>query len=133
MKTTEGTEFTEDKYPNSKITDKVIKCDIEVHKILGPGFVENIYEKALISEMKQNGLRVEQQVLIPIVYKGKNVGEHRLDLLVEDEVIVENKAVKEFEDIHQVQILSYLKATNKKIGLLINFAKTKIDVKRFIL
>lgn len=133
MKTTEGTEFTEDKYPNSKITDKVIKCAIEVHKILGPGFVENIYEKALISEMKQNDLRVEQQVLIPIVYKGKNVGEHRLDLLVEDEVIVENKAVKEFEDIHQVQILSYLKATNKKIGLLINYAKTKIDVKRFIL
>ncbi|OGW03771.1 MAG: hypothetical protein A2889_09110 [Nitrospinae bacterium RIFCSPLOWO2_01_FULL_39_10] len=128
-----ATEFTEDKYPNSKITDRVIKCAIEVHKILGPGFVENIYEKALISEMKQNGLRVEQQLLIPIVYKGKNVGEHRLDLLVEDEVIVENKAVKEFEDIHQAQILSYLKATNKKIGLLINFAKTKIDVKRFIL
>ncbi|MBA7605096.1 hypothetical protein ES703_12225 [subsurface metagenome] len=133
MKTTEDTEYTEDKYPYSKLTDKIIKCAIEVHKTLGPGFLENIYENALIYELKQQGLKVEKQKLVPIAYKETVVGEHRLNLLVEGEVIVENKTVKEFNDIHQAQILSYLKATRKKIGLLINFAKTKIDVKRMIL
>lgn len=133
MKTTEDTEYTEDKYPYSEITDRIIKCAIEVHKVLGPGFVESIYEKALICEMKQNGLKVKEQVLVPIDYKGNNVGEHKLDLLVEDTVIVENKTVKEFDSIHKAQTLSYLKATGKRIGLLINFAKTKIDIKRFIL
>ena len=133
MKTTESTEFTENKYPYSKITNKIIKCAIEVHKALGPGFLESIYENALIYELEQQGLKVEKQKLIPITYKEAVVGEHHLDLLVEGEVIVENKTVKEFNDIHQAQILSYLKAAGKKIGLLINFAKTKIDIKRMIL
>lgn len=133
MKTTEDTEFTENKYPYSKITNKIIKCVIEVHKALGPGFLESIYENALIYELEQQGLKVEKQKLIAITYKKTIVGEHHLDLLVEGEVIVENKTVKEFNDIHQAQILSYLKATGKKIGLLINFAKTKIDIKRMIL
>ncbi len=133
MRTTENTEFPEDKYPYSEITDKIIKCAIEVHKTLGPGFLENIYESALIYEMKQQGLKVENQKVISILYKGTIIGEHRLDLLVEDEVIVENKTVKEFNDIHKAQILSYLRATGKRIGLLINFAKTKVDIKRIIL
>jgi len=133
MRTTEDTEFTEDKYPCSGITDKIIKCAIEVHKTLGPGFLENIYESALIYEMKQQGLKAENQKVISIFYKGIVIGEHRLDLLVENEVIVENKTVKEFNDIHKAQILSYLRATGKRIGLLINFAKTKIDIKRIIL
>lgn len=133
MKTTESTEFTENKYPYSKITNKIIKCAIEVHKALGPGFLEDIYENALIYELEQQGLKVEKQKLILVTYKETVVGEHRLNLLVEEEVIVENKTVKEFNDIHQAQILSYLKATGKKIGLLINFAKTKIDAKRMIL
>jgi len=133
MRTTENTEFPEDKYPYSEITDKIIKCAIEVHKNLGPGFLENIYESALIYEMKQQGLKVENQKVISILYKGTIIGEHRLDLLVEDKVIVENKTVKEFNDIHKAQILSYLRATGKRIGLLINFAKTKIDIKRIIL
>lgn len=133
MKTTESTEFTENKYPYSKITNKIIKCAIEIHKALGPGFLESIYENALIYELKQQGLKVEKQKLIPITYKETVVGEHHLDLLVEGEVIIENKTVKEFNDIHQAQILSYLKATGKKIGLLINFAKTKIDIRRMIL
>jgi len=130
---TEYTEYTEEKYPYSKITKRIIKCAIEVHKVLGPGFVESIYENALICEMKQDGLKVERQVLVSIGYKGNNVGEHRLDLVVEDSVIVENKAVKEFDNVHYAQLLSYLKATGKKIGLLINFAKPKIEVKRIIL
>lgn len=132
MKTTENTEYPENKYPHSEITNKIIRCAIEVHKILGPGFLETIYEKALVHELRHEGLKVEEQVSVPIVYKETTIGEHRLDLLVADEVIVENKAVEEFNDIHMAQVLSYLKATGKRIGLLINFAKTKIDVKRII-
>ena len=123
----------ENRYPYSCLTDKIIACAIEVHKVLGAGFLENIYENAFIYELKQKGLKVEQQKVIPVIYKGVKIGEHRLDLLVEDEIVVENKAVKEFDDIHKAQILSYLKLINKKIGLLINFAKTKIDIKRMIL
>jgi len=109
MKTTEDTEYTEDKYPYSELTDKIIKCAIDVHKTLGPGFLESIYENALIYEFRQQGLRIEEQKLISIPYKKVVVGEHRLNLLVEDSVIVENKTVKEFNDVHQAQILSYLK------------------------
>ena len=108
MKTTENTpvegkekndstgqaEYTEKKYPNSEITSRIIKCAIEVHKVLGPGFMESIYERALICEMRQDGLKVDAQVLVPIVYKGNNVGEHRLDLLVEGAVIVETNEAK---------------------------------------
>ncbi len=133
MKTTEDTEYTENKYPHSEITDKIIESAIEIHKTLGPGFLENIYENALIYELKQKGLKVEEQKVIPIIYKNTNVGEHRLDLLIEDAVIVENKAVKELNEIHQAQSISYLKATRRKICLLINFSKTKIEIKRIIL
>jgi GxxExxY protein len=125
-------EYPETKYPHSEITDKIIKCAIEVHKTLGPGFLENIYEKALLYELNQAGLKAREQVSIPIDYKGTNIGEHRLDLLVADEVIVENKTVSEFDDIHMAQVLSYLKATGKQIGLLLNFAKTKVEIKRVI-
>lgn len=133
MKTTEYTEYTEKKYPYSDITDKIIKCAIEVHKILGPGFVENIYEQALIHELQQQGLIVSQQVPTKVIYKDIAVGEHRLDLLVNDKVIVENKAVREFDENHKAQVISYLKASGKRIGLLINFAKRRIDIKRIIL
>ena len=92
--TTEAAEFTEGEYPHSSITDKILGCAVEVHKTLGLGLLEGIYENALIYELKREGLKVEQQKLIPVMYKGVKVGEHRLDLLVEDEVIVENKAVR---------------------------------------
>lgn len=136
MKTTEGTEnieYTDKGYPYSKITAGIIKCAIEVHQILGPGFVENIYENALICELKKNGLRVERQKSVDVRYKGEHVGEHRLDLLVEEAVIVENKTVTELSDNHFAQVLSYLKATEKKIALLLNFADTRLQVKRLIL
>lgn len=131
--TTEDTKYIKSKYPFSEITNRIIKCAIEVHKSLGPGFLENIYENALTFELKQQGLRFEKQKLIPVIYKGELVGEQRLDLVVEDKVVIENKTVKEFDDIHQAQILSYLKATGKRIGLLLNYAKTKIEVKMIIL
>ena len=133
MKTTENTEYTEDKYPSSKITDDIIKCAIEVHKTLGPGFIEGIYENALIRELQVQGLQVENQKSVPIKYKGVCIGEHRLDLLVEGKIIVENKAVKELDEIHIAQVLSYLKATKQKVALLLNFAKPKIQIRRIIL
>jgi GxxExxY protein len=99
---------------------------------LGPGFVESIYENALICELVKGGLRVDRQKLVDVRYKGEHVGEHRLDLLVEDAVIVENKTVSELNDNHFAQVLSYLKATEKKIALLLNFAGNKLRVKRVI-
>ena len=103
-----------------------------MHKTLGPGFLESVYEKALIYELKQAGSKVESQVLVPVSYKGMVLSEHRLDLLIEEKVIVENKTVREFDDIHKAQVLSYLKATKKHLALLLNFAKTKIEIQRII-
>ena len=135
MKTTEFTEGTEakGKYPYSDITERIIKCAIEVHKTLGPGFMESVYENAMIYEFNRLGLGYEKQKLIRIPYKDTFIGEHRIDLVVEDAVVVELKAIKAFEDVHKAQLLSYLKATGKKVGLLINFANTKIEIKRLIL
>jgi GxxExxY protein len=117
---------------NEKLTGEIIAGAIEVHKQLGPGFVEQVYENALIHELRKRGLKVEKEVSIAIEYDGIEVGKHRLDLLVEDTVIVELKAVKDFEDVHFAIVRSYLKATGKEHGLLLNFAKVKLEVKRVI-
>ncbi|KAA0894039.1 GxxExxY protein [Oryzomonas rubra] len=103
------------------LTDKIIGCAIEVHRNLGPGLLEGIYEKALCHELQSSGLRFQCQAIIPIIYKGTRLGDHRLDLLVEDEIIIELKAVEKIESVFKAQLLSYLKLTNKKLGLLINF------------
>lgn len=95
---------------------------MEVYNTLGPGLLESVYEKALIHELQQNGLSVISQVPIEMNYKGVNLGEGlRLDLLVENSIIVELKSVEELKPIHYKQLLTYLKLTNKHIGLLINF------------
>ncbi|AJE04762.1 GxxExxY protein [Geobacter pickeringii] len=103
------------------ITDKIIGCAIEVHRNLGPGLLESIYEKALCHELGSRGLHYENQAVVPIVYKGSKLGEHRIDLLVENRVIVELKATERLEPVFKAQLLSYLKLTEKKVGLLINF------------
>lgn len=117
------------------ITEKIIGCAIEVHKTIGPGLLESIYEKALCYELKQKGLRFKTQVAIPIIYKGNNLGEHRIDLIVEDSVIVELKAVDKVMPVYEAQLLSYLRLTNIKLGLLINFNAEvlKRGLKRIIL
>ena len=114
------------------LTEKIIGCAIEVHKKLGPGFLESIYENALIIELQQKNLKVEQQREVLIKYDGMEVGRHRLDLIVDDTVVVELKAVKNIEDIHFAIVKSYLKATGKEHGLLINFSKPVLEVKRVI-
>jgi GxxExxY protein len=115
-----------------ELTGRILGCAIEVHKKLGPGFLESIDQAALPLELKKQGLRVEEQKEIKIFYDRKEIGVHRLDLLVEGKIIVELKAVKEFDDSHLAQLLSYLKATGLKVGLLINFAKPTLQVKRVV-
>lgn len=118
--------------PYKELTEKIIGAAIEVHKELGPGFIESIYENALVIELRQRRLKVSQQVELPVKYKGTEVGLHRLDLLIEDTIIVELKAVKDIEDIHFAIVKSYLKALGKNHGLIINFAKLKVEAKRVI-
>ena len=101
---------------------KVIGCAMEVYNTLGPGLLESAYEKALIHELQLNGLSVTSQVPVKMSYKGVNLGEGlRIDLFIEDSLIVELKSVEELKPIHFKQLLTYLKLTDKHIGLLINF------------
>ena len=101
---------------------KIIGCAMEVHNTLGPGLLEAAYEKALMHELQLNGLSAVSQVPVEMSYKGVNLGEGlRLDLLVENSIIIELKSVEELKPVHYKQLLTYLKLTNKRVGLLINF------------
>ena len=116
-------------------TNDIISCAINVPSILGPGLFESLYEEALIHEFELNGILYERQKEIDFIYKNKIIGKHRIDLIADDKVLLELKTVNEIHPIHQAQILSYLRATNIKIGLLINFNvnKLKDGIKRFII
>ena len=112
---------------HNDISSLVIKAAIAVHRALGPGLLESVYQVCLLAELKSMGIRVQDQVAVPIVYRGERLANDlRIDLLVEDRVIVEIKAVEELHPIHTAQLLTYLKLTNKKLGLLINFNTTKL-------
>ena len=114
------------------LTDKIIGCAIEVHKRLGPGFLESIYENALILELEKHNLHVQRQQEVIVKYDGIEVGRHRLDLILNDTIVVELKAVKNIEDVHFAIVKSYLKALGKEHGLIINFSKPVLEVKRVI-
>jgi|SRR5690606_14655556 len=106
----------------NEVTEKIIGCAISVHRALGPGLLESTYEVCLVHEISKAGLDVRSQVALPIVYDGiKLEAGYRIDLLVADSVIVELKAVDSIHPIHEAQMISYLKLSGKKIGLLINF------------
>jgi len=116
------------------ITERIIGCAIEVHKELGPGLLESAYEECLFFELKRMGLNTQRQVPVPIVYKDiKLECGYRIDILVEDRVIVELKTVDAFAPVHEAQILTYMKFAQKEIGLLINFNTTllKNGIKRY--
>jgi len=115
-----------------ELTGRIIAAAIEVHKRLGPGFLESIYENSLLMELQRRGLHAVQQIIIDVNYDGHKVGEHRLDMMVEDTIVVELKAVKDLEDIHFAIVKSYLKASGKSYGLLLNFAKPTLEIKRVI-
>jgi len=114
------------------LTEKIIGCAIEVHKKLGPGFLESIYENAFIIELQKQHLQVERQREAIIKYDGIQVGRHRFDLIIDDTIVVELKAVKNVEDIHFAIVKSYLKALGKEHGLIINFSRKVLEVKRVI-
>ena len=115
-----------------ELSSRIIGAAIEVHRELGPGFLEGIYEEALKIELSEHSMRYDSQKEIKIEYLGVEIGVHRLDLLVEKKIIVELKAVKELTDIHFAQLRSYLKATGLKAGLLLNFAKPTLEIRRVV-
>jgi len=115
------------------ITYAINGAVFEVSNILGPGFLEKVYENALLIELKNRGLRTERQVPISVSYKDNVVGEYLADLLVEDKVIVELKTVENLDKNHEAQLLNYLKATGLHVGLLVNFKRKKADIKRMVL
>lgn len=102
-------------------TGRIIGAAIEVHRNLGPGFLESMYEEALAHEMVRRDISFTRQKKLQVQYKGIDIGEQRLDFLVGDKIIVEMKAIESFSSIHMAQLISYLKAANLRIGLLINF------------
>ena len=120
------------KLEHEELTEKIIGGAIEVHRRLGPGFLESIYENALVLEPRKRGLRVEQQRALSIEYNGVEVGKHILDLFVEDTIVVELKAIKNLEDVHFSIVRSYLKAVGQHHGLLLNFAKPTLAVRRVL-
>jgi len=121
--------------PENAITERIIKCAIEVHRQLGPGLLESVYEEALDIECNFNGLKVLRQITVPVQYRGKTIGEYRPDMLINDLVIVEIKSVERFDPVFEAQVLTYLKITGKRVGLLINFNSrlVKDGIRRFIL
>ncbi|NPA07349.1 MAG: GxxExxY protein [Chloroflexi bacterium] len=112
------------------ITDSILAAFYEVYRPLGAGFLEKVYENALLIELRQRGLEVAQQVPIPVRYKGVPVGEYYADLLVAQKVIVEIKAVERLTNVHEAQLLHYLKATDKEVGLLLNFGPKPQIIRR---
>lgn len=111
---------------NDTLTEKIISLAIEVHKTLGPGLLESIYEEALCYEFQLNGIKFERQKELDVVYKGKVIKGQRADLIVNGEVIIEIKSMRRLEDIFTAQLLSYLKSTGLKRGLLINFGQKRL-------
>lgn len=121
--------------PINKLTERIIGCAIEVHRQLGPGLLESTYEAALAIELECAGLSFERQLVFPVLYKNKKIGDYRLDLLVRNEVVVEIKSVERFDPVFEAQILTYLRVTGKRVGLLINLYSRLLHdgIKRFIL
>lgn len=118
------------KWRKEELTEKIINACINVHKELWPGFLESIYHNALKSEFERQKLAFVSEKEVEIKYLGIEVGIHRIDLLVEDEIIVELKTVEDLNKKYYAQVRSYLKAMNKETGLLVNFADFAIDVRR---
>jgi GxxExxY protein len=110
---------------DNDITESIIGCAIEVHKRLGPGLLETVYENALCIELAENGIAFQRQVGVPLYYRGQLISEHRPDLVVAERVVVEVKCVERLLPIHKAQVLTYLRVLNLHTGLLLNF-KTEV-------
>jgi GxxExxY protein len=117
----------------NELTCAINGAIFEVNKVLGPGFLEKVYEKALLLELRRGGLKAKSQVPIDVIYKGDVVGEYLADILVEDRVIIEIKTVENLDKIHEAQLLNYMKATGIQVGILVNFRHPKAQIKRMVL
>jgi len=120
----------EAKVEQKELTEKIIGCAYRVYNKMGYGFLESVYEKCLMIELKKAGLTAESQVPIPVEYDGEAVGEFVADILVEGAIILELKSVKRIVRAHEIQVVNYLTATGKEVGLILNFSETKVEVKR---
>jgi len=119
-----------EQYRYSELTSKIIGCAITVHKALGNGFQEVIYQRALAIEMSLQGISFLREFEMPIFYRQQHIGTRRVDFFIEDCISVELKAVIKLEDVHFAQAINYLEAYNLEIGLLINFGETSLNFKR---
>ena len=106
---------------SADITEQIIGCAIEVHRHLGPGLLESVYESAMCVELETAGLPFARQIGVPVYYKGELIAEHRPDLVVKDEVVVEIKSVEQFNPVFVAQMLTYLQITGLRVGLILNF------------
>lgn len=117
-------------YKYSKTTSEIIRCAMNVHSILGNGFQELIYQRALEIEFRENNLKFNREFVMPIFFKNYNIGTRRVDFLVDNLISVELKATIKLEDVHYAQAINYLEAYNLEIGLLINFGEKSLNFKR---
>src|SRR5262245_39820500 len=116
-----------------ELSSRVLAAAIDVHKALGPGFLESVYENAIAVALRPRRIAFTVQTEVRVFFEGEDVGLHRMDLVVEGQIVVELKAVKALEDIHFAQLKSYLKATGLRVGLLLNFNSPTLTVKRVVL
>ena len=116
----------------NQLTERVIGCAYQVSNVLGSGFLDKVYENALALDLRKLGLSVAQQHSIQVKYEGQIVGEYLADILVNDSVLVEVKAVRKLDEIHMAQCMNYLRATGVRVCLLINFGSPKVEIKRII-
>jgi GxxExxY protein len=114
------------------LSNRIIGIAIDIHKKLGPGFQEKIYEEALLTEFKKSGIGYEKQKVIRVDYEGQSLGNQRIDLIVDGEIILEIKACTKIIPIHRDQVISYLKTANKRLGLILNFGRSKLEIKRVV-
>jgi GxxExxY protein len=120
----------DEKYKYSELTGKIIGCAMEVHKYMGNGFQEVVYQRALSIELNMQGIAHVREQEMPLQYKGFDIGTRRVDFFIEDKIMLEIKAVKELEDVHLAQAINYLEAYGMEIDLLINFGNTSLQFKR---
>jgi GxxExxY protein len=125
--------YVKPEYKHSELSSRIIRCAFKVHSKLGPGFPELVYQKALLRELDLAGIRAEAEKTFAVTYEGTVCGEFRVDLYVEEKVILELKALDELNDNHLSQCLSYLKASSKDLVLLMNFGEKTLKIKRVVL
>lgn len=114
------------------LSNSIIGLAIGIHKKLGPGFQEKIYQEALLKEFKKGGMEYEKQKVIRVDYEGQSLGNQRIDLLVDEEIILEIKACTKIIPIYRDQLISYLKTSDKRLGLILNFGRSKLEIKRVV-